>query len=301
MDTIFEKSCMPAGNQSAEAATTMGEPKNGNSLEEFRAIFENSQIGMMLLKQNELISRANQRLADILGYDSPGQMAGMSLRHIHLSEERFREYGEKYHQQLRRGVQIQVEYQLKRKDGSPLWCSLSGKPIDPGDTPDLNKGVLWCVDDISRRKATEAEIIAQRETLIKMFESAPHTMMLFSRQCCVTNINHKGVTFLCRPKEEILGLPGGKAFGCLNSFHGRGCGSNPECSDCPIRTRIMRTFETGQGFKDAEGCLTVRRNSKDIQIEVLINTALVRDVDSDKVLVTINDITDRKRAEDALR
>ena len=300
-DRTFAKSPMSVEKQSEEAATTPGVEEIANSLEEFRAIFENGQIGMMLLKQYRLIFRANQRLADILGYASPEEMVGLSVRDLHLSEERFRDYGAKHYQSLTQGVQIQVEYQVKRKDGSPIWCSISGKAIDTNNPPDLNKGVLWCVDDISSRKATEAEIIAQRETLTKIFESAPCIMMIVDKDGNVTNINHKGVSFSNKPKEEILGALCGELFACSNSFIGRGCGSNPECCDCSVRTNIMRTFETGQGVNDAEGRLTVRGSSKDVTVEALINTALVTDGDSDKVLVTINDITDRKRAEDALR
>ncbi|MDR3553745.1 MAG: PAS domain S-box protein [Syntrophobacteraceae bacterium] len=301
MDQVHLKGCIPVQNQSEDEARTKCGQENSSILEEFQAIFENSQIGLMLLKQNRVLFRANRRLADILGYDSPEEMVGMSMREVHLSEERFREYGEKYYEPLRQGVQIQVEYQLKRKDGSPLWCSLSGKALDSNNSPDLNKGVLWSVDDISRRKAAEQEIIAQRQTLTKIFESAPYIMMLVNKDGHVTNINRRGATFSGRPQEEIPGLLGGEVLGCLNSFTAKGCGSTPGCSACPVRTGIMRTFQTGRGFHDAEGQITVRRDSKDVTFQILINTALVRDGDSDNVLVTINDITDRKRAEEASR
>jgi PAS domain S-box-containing protein len=301
MDQIHPKDCIPAPKQSEDQARTKYGQTDSSLLEEFQAIFENSQIGLMLLRQNRLLCRANQRLADILGYDSPEEMVGMSMREVHLSDQRFQEYWEKYYEPLKQGVQIQVEYQLKRKNGSPLWCSLSGKALDANNPPDFNKGVLWSVDDISRRKAAEQEIIAQRETLTKIFESAPYIMMLVNKDGLVTNINHKGATFSGRPQEEIPGLLGGEVLGCLNSFEAEGCGSTPGCGACPVRNRIMRTFQTGRGFRDAEGRITVRRGSKPVTFHILINTALVRDGDSDNVLVTINDITDRKRAEEASR
>jgi signal transduction histidine kinase len=61
---------------------------------------------------------------------------------------------------LTQGEQIQVEYQLKRKDGTPVWCSLSGKALNPAD---LAQGVIWVVDELESRKALEQDLIAAKE------------------------------------------------------------------------------------------------------------------------------------------
>jgi PAS domain S-box-containing protein len=104
---------------------------------EFEGIFENSQVGIMLLQGGRFLVRGNQRLADLLGYESPEEMVGISMRQVHLDEEHFVEFGERYYQGLTRNEQTQVEYRLRKKDGAPVWCILSGKALDPGD---LNKG-----------------------------------------------------------------------------------------------------------------------------------------------------------------
>ncbi len=268
--------------------------------DEFRVVFEKSQIGIMFLKDYRLLYRCNRRLADILGYDCPEEMAGLSMRAIHLSEEHYLDYGEKFYKPLTRGVQIQVEYQLRKKDGTPVWCSLSGNATDPANPPDLNKGVIWCVDDISRRKAAEEEIIAQRETLAKMFESMPYLAMLVNREGRVTKINRKGATFAGRPPEQIPGLLPGTVLGCLNSLEDKGCGENSGCEDCTISATIKGTLATGREVHDVEARILVRSGSKDIPRDILISTALLRDDDSEKVLVTIDDITDRKLAQRSL-
>ncbi|MGC8492753.1 MAG: PAS domain S-box protein [Syntrophobacteraceae bacterium] len=301
MDWIFAGGDILTEKESKERPATTCDQETRQTLEEFRAVFENSQVGIMFLKEYRLLYRSNQRLADILGYDSPEEMAGMSMRGIHLSEERFLEYGEKYYKPLTQGVQIQVEYQLRRKDGSPVWCSLSGKAIDAATPPDLGKGVIWCVDDISRHKAAEAEITAQRETLAKIFESAPYIMMLVDREGRVSDINHRGATFSGRPQEALPGCLCGEIFGCLHSFHDWGCGKTPQCGHCPIRRHITHTFQTAQSLYDVEESMTLQRGEAQFTVVLLISTALVREKDGDKVLVTINDITDRKRSEDAVQ
>ena len=57
---------------------------------------------------------------------------------------------------MTREKQIQIEYQLKRKDGTPVWCSLSGKALDPAD---LDQGVIWVLDELESRKSLENDLI----------------------------------------------------------------------------------------------------------------------------------------------
>jgi PAS domain S-box-containing protein len=128
--------------------------------QEFENIFENSQAGIMLLRGGRVLARGNQRLADIFGYDSPEEMAGLDMRSLHLSEARYQEFGERYYSRLQEGEQTQVEYQLRRKDGSPVWCLLSGKALDPSN---LDQGVIWVVDDLEDRKALEQSLVEAKE------------------------------------------------------------------------------------------------------------------------------------------
>ncbi len=155
--------------------------------------------------------------------------------------------------------------------------------------------------DKTERKRPGEEATVQGEWLTRIFESAPSIMMLVDRDARVTKINRKGVAFADRRREELLGRLGGEVFNCLNSSLGRGCGRNAECRDCPVRTRVAKTFETGEGACDAEGRLTIRKDSGDFVVEMSISTSLVKGHDADQVLVTIGDITGRKRAEDAVR
>jgi PAS domain S-box-containing protein len=127
--------------------------------DEFETIFENSTVGIMLLRGRRILVRCNQRLAEFMGYESAEKMKGIGMREFHLSEERFEDFGQRFYALLVSGTQIQVEYQLRKKDGQSLWCLLSGKAIDPHSPPDLTKGVVWVVDDISERKEMEEQLL----------------------------------------------------------------------------------------------------------------------------------------------
>ncbi len=139
------------------------EQKTAERTAEFETIFSNSMTGFMLLRGGRRLARCNQRMADLLEYESPEVMQGMSMKQLHLTRERFEEFGEKYYEALADGAPVTVEYQLRKKDGGSVWCILSGKAIDNSSSPDLTKGVVWVVDDISQRKLMEEQILKHQK------------------------------------------------------------------------------------------------------------------------------------------
>lgn len=140
-----------------------------NITEELEAIFDNSQVGIMLLKGYRVLAKANQRLADILGYESPEEMLGMSMEQLHLSEARFKAYGKTNYDTLAHHNNLHVEYELKKKNGEAIWCHLSGVALDTHHPADLRKGVVWVVDDISAIKQAQNSLKMERN----LFQNGP--------------------------------------------------------------------------------------------------------------------------------
>ena len=139
--------------------------------EEFETIFENSQVGILYLKGGRYLYKANKRLAAILGYDSPEEMQGMSMERFHLSHERFVWFGKHYYDALREHESIHIEYEVRKKNGEAIWVSLNGKAVDSNIPADLDKGVIWIVDDISDFKALEEKLRSQNERLENLLEN----------------------------------------------------------------------------------------------------------------------------------
>ena len=139
--------------------------------QEFKTIFENSQVGILYLKNGRYLYRANQRLAEIMGYDSPDEIEGMPMEKFHLSHEHYVWFGKHHYNSLRYHKSIHIEYEVKKKNGEPIWVRLSGKAVDPNIPADLDKGVIWIVDDISDFKELEEKLRAQNERLENLLEN----------------------------------------------------------------------------------------------------------------------------------
>ncbi|WP_172961710.1 PAS domain S-box protein [Desulfovibrio ferrophilus] len=122
-----------------------------SAVEEFEAIFDNTLVGTLLLKNGRHIAKVNARFAEMFGYP-PEEMVGRSTRFLHLSDKHYEEFGEQFSSKLASQEIMKVEYPYRHANGSTFWCQLSGKALDP-DLPE--SGVLWIVDDITDRKKLE--------------------------------------------------------------------------------------------------------------------------------------------------
>ncbi|WP_324171575.1 diguanylate cyclase [Sulfurimonas sp.] len=129
-------------------------------LSEFESaqLFDNALVGLMYISQDRIILKANQHLANIFGYENPEEMIGISTRELHLSQSKFLEFGKTYFKTLVHRTNLNIEYQQKKKDGSTVWCELSGTALDEQTSADLAKGVLWTVKDITKNKELEQKV-----------------------------------------------------------------------------------------------------------------------------------------------
>ena len=166
--------------------------------EEISAVFENSQVGIMYLKGGRFLHRANQRLADILGYDSSEEMHGISMRELHISEKRFKWFGNHHYEPLRNHESTHINYQLRKKNGESIWISLSGKALDPQTPADLDKGVIWIIDDITDYKKLEHTLTAHNKKLQNLLNNIKGISWEF-------DLASDKFTYVSSNTEDILG------------------------------------------------------------------------------------------------
>ncbi|MBE9007523.1 AAA family ATPase [Fortiea sp. LEGE XX443] len=124
----------------------------------FRAIFENSQVGIYRTRTCDgLILNANQRFADLLGFDSPEEIIGLEHTtgfNVNPNDR------QQFIEVLKRDREVRsYEIQMRKRDGTVFW-GLFSSYLNAAD--DYIEGV---VEDISDRKRAEAALQISEERL----------------------------------------------------------------------------------------------------------------------------------------
>lgn len=126
---------------------------------ELEVIFNNALVGIMVVGKDGIIQRVNQTFVDMLGFNTPNDWVGKPSREVHLSDESYLQFNQKFHPALINKENVDIDYQVKSRNGSPIWVSISGKALDTNLPADLEKGVVWVTRDINKRKLMEEQLI----------------------------------------------------------------------------------------------------------------------------------------------
>lgn len=115
-------------------------------------VLDNTIVGIATL-QNRRFVWTNARMAEMLGY-SPGELDGLSVRCLYVSQAEYEEVGRSYAHFMQDAFYTHEHAQV-RKDGSQIWCRISGRVVEPGQ-PDAMS--VWVVQDLSDKKYAEDEL-----------------------------------------------------------------------------------------------------------------------------------------------
>ena len=189
---------------------------------------------------------------------------------------------QKLRETLIKGESLPTEFKVRTRDGTEIWVEITGKTIyDDDGKPLFQVGVLR---DISERKLAEAALRNSEARFKALFEGASMAILIIDVGTGnITDCNSYAVNLIGRPREEIIG-----------SHHVR---LHPagRLEECRRNTMIhtddghVTNFETEMLHKDGR------------RIPVIINSKLM-EINGRKIMMgSYLDITDRKRAEDALR
>ncbi|HIK15353.1 MAG TPA: PAS domain S-box protein [Leptolyngbyaceae cyanobacterium M33_DOE_097] len=164
----------------------------------FRTIFENSQVGIYRTRTCDgLILEANQRFANLFGFDSPEEVIGLKHTtdcYVNPSDR------QQAIELLKRDGELQnFEVQLQKRDGTLFW-GLCSTRLNAAD--ECIEGVIA---DISDRKQAEAALQASETKLRTLVEAIPDPLFVLSAEGRLLEIMVVEPNLLWQPYEEMIG------------------------------------------------------------------------------------------------
>ncbi|MED5619957.1 sensor domain-containing protein [Ideonella sp. BN130291] len=164
------------------------------------AIFENASAGI-LFSRNRVCETCNPALATMFGYASPAELVGVPTAQLFTSPEDYARLGDQAAPLFLRGQRVELDWEMRRRDGSRLWVHLLGAAIGPGD---LAQGTIWITEDITQRRQAEQVL---RQTLLEqeaILENAS-AGIVFLKDRRILRCNRRFGELLGRDPAQLVG------------------------------------------------------------------------------------------------
>lgn len=107
-----------------------------------------------------------------------------------------------------------------------------------------------CAGIITRSRRRAAAFIDSLEVPLLFLQGNP-------RQ--IVTANHWARDLFTKELSEIEGKRGGQVFDCVNAFTELGCGLDPGCADCLVKSAVVDTLESGRSYHAVSTTLAIRR------------------------------------------
>ena len=154
---------------------------------------------------------------------------------------------------------------------------------------------------LAQRQAAD-ELRVDQENLKAIFSAAPVGMLLFDEKCMIVNSNAVIARLLSRDRGQIIEYRCGGGMGCVHSIEDeQGCGFSPACLECPLRKGIQQVLQSGDSVHGVEMPYTVLVDGQEKHLWLSVNAEPVLLNGRKHVVVAIDEITERKCNEEALR
>src|SRR5690606_642099 len=141
-------------------------------------------------------------MAELLGYRVDEMIGRPSLDFI---DERQHEAARAAQERRRSGTKEQFDFELRRRDGSPLWVAVSAAPVH--DEHSRYAGAIAMLSDVSARRRTE-QALRESETRVRaVLDANPDTIVRVSRDGEYLDIRARpgAEPFLPVPQREFIG------------------------------------------------------------------------------------------------
>ena len=253
------------------------------SEERFREVFESAPAGICVVGMDGRFIQANPAFCRMLGYSAPELLATSWMELTHPDD---RAPALRKREQWSKEPAACMEDELRqiRRDGTVVWVRVRVSPMrDSGGNP---TSLVVHVDDITERKRTEDMLRESEERFRDVFENAPSGIYVAGPDGRIAQANAAMCRMLGYSREELA------AKTWLELTH-------PEDVEAAVERLKRMRWEPGECIEAEKRC-THRSGAV---VWVRFKLSLIRGGADGQVysVVHMEDITEGKRAEEALR
>ena len=219
-------------------------------------------------------------------------------RHVHPDDAPLLRETVLKHQKTREPFEL--EFRCRLTSGEYRWFRASGQSTwDEAGTPARMVGIL---EDIHESRLFQEQLSETREELQAILDNSPQMYILVGSDREVIRVNRKGQEYTQKTSAEMIGLLAGEALNCLNAQEAvGGCGKGETCQTCFVKHTVQESISGRRNIENVEGVLLVNVDGKPSERHLNLSTTFLTIAGRERVLVSLEDITERKEAEKALR
>jgi diguanylate cyclase (GGDEF)-like protein/PAS domain S-box-containing protein len=252
------------------------------SADELTAILESASIGIVFTR-DRIVLRCNRRAAEIFGYRAAEELVGKPASIMHADEDSYARFAIDAGALLNAGDSFHADCQLRKCDGSLVWCSVYAKAVEP-NRPD--RGTVWMVEDITDAKQAVLALQQSESLLDNTFSHMDQGISIVDGELNMLAVNRRFAELLDFP--PALCAPGAN-FSDFILYNAQRGDYGPGDVEEQVRSRVAlaRRFEPHQFERD-------RPDGSVIDI-------CGRPIPGGGFVTIYTDVTKRMRAERALR
>jgi len=265
--------------------------KSEDELRKLSMVVQHSPSLVMMADADGKVEYINPKFMEVLGY---------SLDEI--NENGFLEFIDKKNIdffKMAEDTDWHGELMLKKKNGEITWQLAAISAIKNSDGNITNW--LALSEDISERKKYEDKLANEQKKLQTIFDTAPVGMLIIDKNRCIRKANFSLANILHKTMEEIDGKVIGEAIRCKNFIANGNCGDDIECQKCEFRKGLYNIIENKNEIRRQEFSYPFSSEDKNEVLWVSINAVSVIIDEEECALVVVEDITSKKKIEEALK
>jgi PAS domain S-box-containing protein len=253
------------------------------SVERLQALVDEAPAGICHTDLKGTFTYVNKRFEEVSGYSWEDVVGKNGFKLGILPDDAIRLLGKRIKDRLMGEPSRLLEFQFKCKDGHLMWVAMEGKLLREKGMP---VGFQIIANDVTERKQAEEALRQSEQKYRRLFELSP---------IGITTVDMKGVITECNPavykeggysQDELIG----KHFSKVAPIRARDIHKQIGIFSSIIRGKVPQPFEVAYNRKDGTIGWTelhiglLKADGKKLGVQVLQR-----------------DITERKRAEEALQ